>query len=585
MKPSNRLTNLIAVGLLILMFFLAFFSMKDISATMDELPHIAAGYSYLSQKDFRLNPEHPPLIKSLAALPLLGQNLNFPKDHPSWLEGVNRQWWFGNQFLYQSGNDAEKIIFWSRIPMILLLLLLGWLIFHWARKLGGNFVGLFSLFLFALSPTFLAHGRLVTTDVGATLGFVLAFFFYLRFLKNPKKLNIILAGLTLGIALLLKFSCILLLPLFVVMTLVYIFLFSEKKRSKKVFKNLLKYLGLALLILIIAALVIWLVYLFHIWNYPQVKQIEDTKYLLSSNSFSPLVKINVWLAQNKVLRPLGQYLLGLSMATQRVAGGNTVYFLGEVSSTAWWYYFPVVYFLKVPLAFHLLTLLAILLAILSLSHLKSWLKNHFVEFSMLVFLAIYWLTSIKGNLNLGVRHVLPVLPFTYILVALAVKKGYWNLRRIQVRKIIILSLLILGFWYGFSSLNTFPHYLSYFNEIGGGSENGYQYVVDSNYDWGQDLKRLKNWLEANKVEKIYVDYFGGGDVPYYLGEKYLPWQGTNPPNEFPKGNYLAVSATLLQGGQGIPTKGFDQPTDYYYWLNNFTPVARAGNSIFIYYID
>ena len=585
---SNRLTNFIASGLLALMGITAFFSMKDIATTMDELPHISAGYSYLSQKDYRLNPEHPPLIKDLAALPLMYQNLNFPEDHPSWKEGVNRQWWFGNQFLYQSGNDVDRIVFSARIPMLLLLLALGALIFHWTRKLGGNLTALFALFLFALSPTFLAHGRLVTTDVGAAFGFVLAIFFYLKFLKNSSKLNIILAGVTLGIALLSKFSCILLLPLFAVVTLVYVILFKRQERQRQVLKSILKSAFLALLVLIIAALVIYAFYLFHIWNYPQVKQIEDTKYLLASSP-SPLFEINAWLAQSKVFRPLGQYLLGLSMATQRVAGGNTVYFLGDVSNTAWWYYFPVVYFLKVPLAFHILTLLAILLAFLSFSRLTTWLKKHFSEFSMLLFLVIYWFTSITGNLNIGMRHILPVLPFTYILVSLGIKRGYWKLKSVPLRKVVILGLFILIFWYGFSSLRTFPHYLSYFNEIGGGSENGYKYVVDSNYDWGQDLKRLKAWVEnppaGVKIEKIYVDYFGGGDVPYYLKEKYLPWQGTNLPDEFPKGNYLAVSATLLQGGRAVPTKGFSEPTDYYNWLNSYTPVARAGNSIFIYYID
>ena len=131
----------------------------------------------------------------------------------------------------------------------------------------------------------------------------------------------------------------------------------------------------------------------------------------------------------------------------------------------------------------------------------------------------------------------------------------------------------------------FLHYLSYFNELAGSSKTGYKFVVDSNYDWGQDLKRLTRFVEENKIEKIYVDYFGGGDVSYYLGEKYLPWSGTNPPEQFPKGNYLAVSATFLQGGRGKPAPGFDQPTGYYNWLNSYQPITRAGKSIFIYYID
>jgi dolichyl-phosphate-mannose--protein O-mannosyl transferase len=202
---SNRTTNIIAGALLAIMFFMAFFSMKGISLTMDELAHIPAGFSYLYAKDYRLNPEHPPLAKDLAALPLLVMGLNFPKDHPSWNSGTNNQWWFGNQFLFHSGNDPDKIMFFARIPMILLLVFLGWFVFCWARKLGGNRVGLLALTLFAFSPTFLAHGRLVTTDVAAALGATVATYFWIKFLKNPKASNIILAGITLGIALLLNF--------------------------------------------------------------------------------------------------------------------------------------------------------------------------------------------------------------------------------------------------------------------------------------------------------------------------------------------------------------------------------------------
>ncbi|PJA02305.1 hypothetical protein COX73_01470 [bacterium (Candidatus Gribaldobacteria) CG_4_10_14_0_2_um_filter_36_18] len=600
---SNRLTNLIAVGLLSLMFLLAFFSTKEMSATMDELAHIPAGYSYLSQKDFRLNPEHPPLIKDLAAFPLLFLNLNFPEDHPSWTEGVNQQWWFGNQFLYQSGNNPDQILFWARIPMILILLLLGWFLFYWARKIGGNIMAISVLFLFAFSPTFLAHGRLVTTDVGAALGVVLATYFWLKWLKNPSKKNIILAGIIFGLAMLLKFSLVLLVPFFAIITLAYAWLDTHN------FKKVLKYIGLAVLVGIIGLIVIWPVYQFHLLNYPLEKQFNDARYTLESNKLKPLVNLTYWMSQKPIFRPYAQYLLGLLMATQRVTGGNTTYFLGQVSATGSWYYFPVVYFLKIPLAFHLLTLIAICCLLLKtkkginnclprLSRSKkanfllppsllfgSWIKNHFPEFSMLVFLAIYWFTSIKGNLNIGVRHLLPVFPFTYILVCLVIKEQFKNIQQPSLKKIAMFLLFAIFGWYILSSGLVFPHYLSYFNELGGGPKDGYKLVTDSNYDWGQDLKRLKNWVEENRIEKIYVDYFGGGDVFYYLGEKYISWPGTKLSSEFPSENYLAVSATLLQGGRGKPVKNFDQPTGYYNWLDNYEPITRVGNSIFIYYID
>ena len=597
---SNKTTNIIAAILLAVMFFTAVFSMKNDSATMDELAHIPAGYSYLSQKDFRLNPEHPPLAKDLAAIPLLGLNLNFPKDHPSWQNEVNSQWWFGNEFLYHSGNDADQIIFLARLPMILLLIFLGWFLFYWARQLGGNKIALMVLTLFSFSPTFLAHGRLVTTDVAAALGITLATYFWLKFLKNPVPKNIVFAGITLGVALLLKFSTILLIPFFGIITIIYAILKTNS------IKQILKYIGLSLLVGIISIVfVVFPIYQFHTLNYPPEKQLSDTKTILESNNLPILKDFCVWAADKPVVRSLGHYLLGILMATQRTVGGNTVYFMGMVSASGWWYYFPVVYFLKVPCSFHILTLLVLLGIIYKVLRrpdlaqigrgrvspdfifpkLKNWLSIHFTEFSMLIFLAIYWITSMTGNLNIGVRHILPTFPFMYILVCLGIM--YWinSIKKLPLKKMATCFVSVFLGFYIISSITTFPHYLSYFNEFAGGTNQGYKYVVDSNYDWGQDLKRLKRWTEKNNIEKIYVDYFGGGDVGYYLKEKFMPWQGIKPANEFPAGNYLAVSVGLLQAGRGNPAQGFDQPTDYYRWLDNYEQVARVGTSIFVYYIE
>jgi hypothetical protein len=465
--------------------------------------------------------------------------------------------------------------------MLLLLIFLGWFLFWWTKKEFGGKVALLVLTFFSFSPTFLAHGRLVTTDVAAALGVVLATCFWLKFLKSPTKKNIIFAGLIFGVSGLLKFSLALLIPFFAVITIIYAIL-------KK--KNLLKYIATSLLVGLIGLIfVIWPVYQFHISNYPVEKQLSDTKILLESSEMVPLKDLCIWMADKPALRPFAHYFLGLLMATHRTVSGNTVYFLGMVSSSGWWYYFPIVYFLKVPLAFHILTLISLSLALFLIKkpfwvepvrRIKEWLLNHFTEFSMLVFLAIYWLTSVSGNLNIGIRHILPTFPFIYILVSLGLVYGIGQIKKTKVKKIALSSIFLLIAWYIVSSLSCYPYYLSYFNEIGGGKENGYKYVVDSNYDWGQDLKRLAIWSESNQIEKIKVDYFGGGDVPYYLGEK---WEKFDPLSG-PQNGWLAVSATLLQGGRGNPVPGFDQPAGYYRWLNNYQPVDRAGKSIFIYYI-
>jgi len=630
---SNRLTNIIAAFLLIFVFAVAIFSMKGDSVTMDEVAHLPAGYSYLTQKDMRLNPEHPPLLKDLAALPVLFiKGINFPSEIKDWQEDVNGQWGFGFHFLYGTGNPVDKMIFWARIPMILILILLGFYIFKWARELFGKKAALLALFLFSFSPTFLGHGRLVTTDVGAATGAFIATYYFIQALKNPSKKSIILAGISFGLAELCKFSVILLIPFFVFLAFIWSAMrtsssFSPSPSPERGWtrwliksKKLLQTLKILILTFVIGYLLIWPVYQYHVWNYPPERQVRDTQFLLSSFKYPQIPNIVVWMADKPILRPYAQYGLGLIMAVQRVTGGNTTYFLGEVSAAGWKNYFPVVYSIKEPLTFHILTIIALLYAAWSMNirsssrrrdgrrslllrpsspftrfgwlikkpfwrgffkKLSDWLKSHFPEFAMLIFIGIYWLTSVTSDLNIGVRHLLPLFPFTMILVAGMI--SYFLTPPLLKMRCLLLGILI--FWQLFSVVKIYPHFLAYFNELIEGPDKGYIYAVDSNLDWGQDLKRLKTWVDENNIDKIYVEYFGGGDAKYYLKEKFAPWRGNLSPEDFPKGNYLAVSATFLQGGRGIPVAGFNQSWGYYLWLNNYKPIVKIGYSIFIYYID
>ena len=571
---SNRLTNLIATALLIFVFFVALFSMKDDSVTMDEVAHLPAGYSYLTQKDMRLNPEHPPLLKDLAALPLLFiKGINFPSEIKDWKEDVNGQWGVGFHFLYGTGNPVDKMIFWGRIPMILILILLGFYIFKWTREIFGNKAALLALFLFSFSPTLLAHGRLITTDVGAAAGVFIATYYFIKALQNSSKKNIILAGISFGLAELCKFSVILLIPFFIFLAFIW-WVFKLGK--------LWQTLKILILVLVIGFLLIWPIYQYHVWNYPKERQVKDTEFLLSSFKYPQISNLVIWMADKPILRAYAQYALGLAMVVERATGGNTTYFLGEVSATGWKNYFPVVYSIKEPLTFHILTLVALLYAawLIRLRQTFNWIKSHFPEFAMLIFIGIYWITSLASDLNIGVRHLLPLFPFTMLLVAGMIS----HLLKPPFLKVKYLFLGILIFWQIFSVIRIYPHFLAYFNELVGGPNKGYIYTVDSNLDWGQDLKRLKKWTDENKIEKIYVEYFGGGDVKYYLKEKFAPWQGNLSEESFPKGNYLAVSATFLQGGRGFPAPGFNQSWGYYLWLNKYKPIAKIGYSIFIYYI-
>ena len=595
---TNKLSYTIVACLLAFVFVITVLSITTDSLSMDELAHLPAGYSYLTQRDMRINPEHPPLVKDLSAIPLLFiKDIEFPYEIKSWKDDVNGQWEFGNYFLFKSGNPAEIIIFLARIPMILLLLVCGLYIFLLAKNLFGNEAGVLAMVLFALSPTFLAHGRLVTTDVGAATGTVIALYYFIIFLKNNTKKNLIFAGIALGIAELLKFSLILLIPLFGILAIGWAIVIS--KNSKEFFKNLLKYIGYCILIGLIALLVIWSLYLFHIWGYSAERQIADIKFNLGSFGSKPLVNMVVWMAGNPVLRPIAQYLHGLFMVLQRASGGNTGYFMGEISAAGWKTYFPVVYLIKETITFHMLTVAALLFFIVSalsaaiktglknpIKNLLNWTKNNFWGLSLFAFIAIYWITSLKSNLNIGVRHLLPVFPFTIVLasagVIFLIKKLSWS-KSLKYSSLSILAILIL--FQAYSVISVYPNFIAYFNEAIGGPKQGYKYVEDSNLDWGQDLKRLNIWLEKNNIKKIYINYFGGSDLDYYLGNKYIFWDGMNNPSQMTESKYIAVSATLLQGGRGKPSIGYDSPTGYYNWLNSYEPIAVIGHSIFVYYIN
>jgi 4-amino-4-deoxy-L-arabinose transferase-like glycosyltransferase len=598
------INSIIACLMLGFMFVLMFFSSWNDSAIMDESAHIPAGYSYLTLEDYRLNPEHPPLIKDLAAFPLLYLDLKFPTDAKAWQNDVNGQWDMGRIFLYESGNDADKILHSSRFPIMLLALLFGWLLFRWVRKIYGDKVGLLTLFFFSFSPTFLAHSRYVTTDLGAAFGFFIGIVAFINFLKCQNRKNLIIAGVVFGIAEMLKFSLILLAPLYVVFGILWVILENWDNR-KKILGESLKMLGKIAVIGIVGLAVITVVYQFHVWNYPAERQATDTAFILTSFGFRPAANLVVWMANKPVLRSLGQYLLGILMVIQRSAGGNTAYFMGEISAASWRSYFPLLYLFKEHLAFHIFALIALVYSIRnilkarekSLSAVAGWMKDNFVLVASIIFIATYWTQAISSNLNIGIRHVLPTFPFIYLLVSRQIVR--WSkvsslddpqtlAERIKCiyesclkyfKKYLLISFLVL--WIIIVTVAVFPFYLSYYNELGGGVRLGYKIAADSNYDWGQDLKRLKNFVEENNLENIAVDYFGGGSPKYYLGEKFQPWwsaKGTPP-----KDTWLALSINTLQSATAEPAKGFViKPEDTYSWLKDEKPVARAGTSIFIF---
>ncbi|MBI2064932.1 MAG: glycosyltransferase family 39 protein [Candidatus Yanofskybacteria bacterium] len=593
----KNLIRLLAIIIVVASLVLMVTSLWNDSPIVDEIPHIGAGYSYVAAYDFRLNPEHPPLAKDIAGMSLKILDI---RDEPAfnsrfWKEDINGQWEFGKKLIFGSGNDADILVRFAKIPELIFFLLAAMIIFVWTRKLYGYPAGLIAVFLFSFSPTVMAHSRFVTTDVPALFGILLGIYFFIRYLKNPSTKNLIIAGLALGIAELTKFSVFLLVPLFLVLAVIYGFLnFSSARWRAKLLNTLYLILNTILIVAIGYIFIVWPVYGLHTLNYPLERQKVDTTYNLGSYGNRFLPDIIIWMSDKPYIRGLAQYGTGLLMVTQRSIGGNDTYFLGEVSNHAWKKYFPIVYFLKEPLAFWGLAALVLISCSIKLKYKKNsfaqcwhhcidFLKNHFTEVAMLLWLAFYWYASITANLNIGVRHLMPTYGFVFILLAGQISKIYGRIFNKKNLTAYCLLLTALFTWYLYENISVYPYYLTYFNQIAGGPSGGYRYVVDSNLDWGQDLKRLAMWTERNSVNRINLDYFGWADASFYLPNSYQSlWAGKyRNANEFladnPNGGYIAVSASFFMGSITSPEKS-------YAWLNDYTPVTVIGNSIFVWHI-
>jgi dolichyl-phosphate-mannose--protein O-mannosyl transferase len=162
------------------------------SVTWDEVAHIGAGVSYIQRLDLRLNEEHPPLAKVVAAIPLVLRGTYADYAHVSWtnsekfLDAGQGEWLFG-EWLLARWNDPVRTLAWARLPMLLVTLFLGWVVFVAARRLGGDWGGLLSLSAYVSTPAFIVFGPLVLTDIAVTLFCLLTLWQFADLWQEPSR--------------------------------------------------------------------------------------------------------------------------------------------------------------------------------------------------------------------------------------------------------------------------------------------------------------------------------------------------------------------------------------------------------------
>ena len=559
--------EILCAGLLMLMGFNLLSVIRRKSLTNDEYYHIPAGYYHLSQGNFKLNEEHPPLVKMWAALPLLLDRpvtpppVEAPAENP-----ITRGHETFARFWSVNLSRSEAIAFRTRVPMILLTLALGFLIFVYARELFGGRAALFAVLLFSLEPTVLAHGRVVQTDLPAALAYLLFFFALRSFLHTPDLRRALRVGGALGLALLTKFSLLILVPLFLIASIAV--LWSTWQRGRRPAR-----LGLRIAIAIVVMLfVVNTAYYFRRQPLSQ----SDMQWI-ESRSPSHSGAVLRTLRAGSAVAPTS-FLFGAYIVWAHDQMGHPASLLGAYRNSGWWYYFPVAFALKTSLPFLLLSIAAMGWALW-----MFWLRRESAFLWLLVPIVIYTMVAMTSRIDIGIRHLLPVFPFLFILSGAFVD---WVLR-LQSGWIPRAVMVVLLAWMALTATRAYPDYLTYMNEIASRHPHWY-YLSDSNVEWGDDTGALAEYLCARGETTVRAAVLGGWTSRGTCGVQHV--SAFPPNNALMQTRYLAIGASFLngstvpqdlRGSDGAPLTE-EQRHNFFDAYRQRTPEAVFGNSIYLY---
>lgn len=537
--------------------------------TNDEIVHIPAGYYHLVAGEFQLNNEHPPLVKMWAALPLLfiqpQESVRTSADSEKAYREVT--WGFHQSFWTSNHNRFQEIGFWSRAMMIALTVLLGIVIFYFATDLFGKRVAVFAVALFTLEPTILAHGRIVHTDLPATLVYLLFFLVLRRYFARRSLKRAALLGLVLGVALTTKFSMIVLLPVVACLAIGGI-LFANRFAEKRQ-----KILLHAALVVCLAWLIVNAAYRF---QSPPLEPGDvrwvQTQSPITADSWMKFFQIGSKLVPTYYL--FGQYNVMLHNSE-----GHATSLLGQYNNLGWWYYFPVAFALKTSLPFLILTVAGLFWALFQL------ISKRDVKFLWLLApITIYAVLAMSSHINIGIRHFLPEYSF-FIIAAAALLEVL--LRRKQLRPIALVTLSLAFGWMTLELVRSYPNYIPYMNELAS-SHPKWWYLSDSNVEWGDDAKELAAYLHARGETEVRGAMMGAWGTLDQFGIKYheiFPHPGI----ELPETKYVAIGASFLNGStNSIPpdengrSLTDQQRINFLAAYRDLQPETIIGDDIYVY---
>ena len=488
---TGKRVALLVVALLAIQAALVATLIHRESLTFDEDNHMFAGYMMWKTADFGLNPEHPPLVKLLAAAPVLGRKLWIPPlqgrsfKEESYLDG--RDW------LARNDGASQRLVFRMRLAVGLLAWGLALVAFFAAREWFGTGAALLALTLLVFDPDIMAHSGLVTTDMGVTLFFLASIYAFYRYVSRPTALRLVVAGLMAGLLAATKHSGILLIPMMVPVLAYEVARAGKGARMRQAIRLCAAFAA----VLVVAVVVLWAFYGFRYAARPAGLKISSSL----ADYVSPLshsdAAIVLWVAHLHLLPE--SYLMGL-VDVKRMAQFYPTYIFGTVHAHGVWYYFPSVILIKTTLG------------LLALVGLASWatLTGKLGHRRELVYLltpgAVYLLIAMVSGIDIGARHILPL----YAMAAIFAGAGAAALGKQSRAWAVIVTLLIAA--HIASSLATYPNQIAYANLAWGGAKNTHNLLSDANVDWGQQLYQVKAWQDRHPGEECWFAYFARPEI-------------------------------------------------------------------------
>jgi len=529
---------------------------KVFNQTWDEAVHVACGMEWLQLGTYNYEDLHPPLARVAVAIGpyLSGIRLRTQDPNPDALLA-------GNAIFASHGEYLHNLAL-ARMGVLPFFLLATWTVWYWTRSLFGSWAAVAAVGLFTSVPPVLGNAGVATTDLPLAATFVLSLFAFTIWLERPTTASSLLLGVTVGLAVMSKFSALLFFAACGAAVLLCWLCAGEASIREMIpeIRPRLRQLGLAALL---CAGIVFACYRFsfHPASGPGSRPHQFVDRIFENQA--KLHDISYELVERTPV-PVPEFFIGMKQAGARTSGTTNMYLLGQVRNRGWWYFFPVALSVKTPIA------LLILMAIGGFATITRW-KNGEHDWRILVPLAsavALLMVCLPTKFNIGLRHILPIYPLLSILAGLGVMQ-LWQVSRARWLGR-ILAVGLMG-WTLASSAMAQPDNLAYFNEFAG--KHPERILVDSDLDWGQDLLRLSNDLRSRGVEHVAIAYNGSAD----LNQMNLPPFDTLVPCVRETG-WIAISLYDLEMSQ--PTIGCGG----YSWLETFKPTALVGKSIRLYWI-